>query len=167
MTDKDASELLHKLEKEFSALKMPFKVRPIEKVHLSSIDTYSSYSSYNASPFFWRMQIMTECNYEDSVIFYQMFKVDKIVDEPMVDFESMREFFVEKDDAFNFENSLVKTKQRYLISVEVELTEEYVSSFIEHFKSLTEPIKRRIYEQEFDKEVEDHLSEYNKDDGHK
>ena len=59
----------------------------------------------------------------------------------------------------------IKHTNRYKISIKLGLEEGRVNNFIDEFRRRTEPLRLKAYEDAFDEQVEDHLSndEYNKD----
>lgn len=163
------SELLHKLEAEFKELGLPFKVKPINRIQMATIDMiYSPYGDDVA----WEVEISTECSQEDIHYFTeQIFKIDNVISNPRIDIvDSMKHMFDSDESAYNFHEPLNGFYSTiYKLSTALVLTNEYVDGFIGLLRDVTEPLRLKRYEQQFDSQVEDHLSEpkYNEDNGHK
>lgn len=169
--NKHPHDLLVELETAFKDTGLPFKIKPLEKIQLNFIDHYPQASSFGSDNFYWIMELSIQCKEEDLKLLGNLFDVDHVDERPMIDFDTyqrVHNMFDSEEDAFNFHRTMDFEKERtYHIKAKIELTEGFVSKFIEIFKTQTEPIRQRHFEKQFDKQVEEHLSdEYNKDDGH-
>lgn len=170
--ENDPYKLLLELEDEFKELGMPFKVKPIEKLMVNFVDTYPMANSFGGSNFIWLMELTTSCSEEDYKLLGNLFKVEFVDERPMIDFEEyhrINNMFDNEQDAFDFQKTLEFEKERtFHLTTKIELSEGFVTQFIEMFKAQTEPIRQRRFGEQFDEQVEEHLSdEYNKEDGHK
>jgi len=161
-------DLLHKLGDEFKALKLPFSVKVLERIEMPSLILPHPY-------FVMLIQINTEISEELWHNLRHLGKCEEIRREPMVNLEEIREstagYFQSEEDAFNFTMSLdIEHVKIYRLSIDIQLEDWKVDGFIAELRHATKDYRLKIYEEEFDKEVDNHLieGEYNKEnDGYK
>lgn len=171
MMEYDSVKLLHRLGDEFKEIKLPFHVRMVERVAQS----YSVFRPPGQERYMIIVEIDTECS-DEQLLYLREFtnKIDT-VREPMINLHdpTTAEYFKSEQDAFNFTMGLdFQHRNIHRLSIKIGLEEMQVESFIRQFRYKTESLRLRVYEEEFDKQIDDHCSEdeYNlneDDDGHK
>lgn len=154
--------LLHLLGDEFKALKLPFKVKVKEHI-LQQCVTSLSHNTVMV------LEICSQIEGDDYKCFSNFAEVAEVMKVPDVDFQELKlataDYFDNEQDSTNFTMGLdIKYKELYDIRFLVPLENEAVRLFIEEFRDRTESIRLKVYEENFEEEVDEHLSEdeYNK-----
>lgn len=151
-------DLLNILFSEFKALDIPI-------INYNIINEYNTsfYSSFHKDTLY-----ILDFTIETSEKYVKCFSfmASKIcpIEQPYISFEDLHNCKITND----ISGSLTfKKKISFHVTSKIILDETKIYNFIKEFRERTELIRLDKYNREFDKEVQNHLSEYNNDDGHK
>lgn len=168
----DSVKLLHRLGDTFKEVKLPFHVKMVERVQRGSgID----YCHPTREQYMVIMDITTTCTDEQLACVREFARNIRTETKQAFDFQDLEidDYFHSREEAYDFTMGLnFRLENIHHVTIRIGLEENGVNNFIERFRHKTEPLRLKIYDEEFDSQVEDHLSkdEYNldkDDDGHK
>jgi len=124
--------------------------------------------SYNRMCPTYSVDIAVVCGVDEINCFKPLASEIRVQGFPFVDFDDMENRIVRGSDTSLEMPFEFKRRIEYRVIMNVYLDEPSVYTFLRMLRDKTEPILRKKFERDFDKEVEDHLTdnEYNGVDGH-